>query len=74
MASSLVRGKYIVCKVESRSEVRLIEDGAVFHQDGTIVAVGPHAELSARYHPDQILGSRDHVVLPGLVNSITMSA
>ena len=41
MASSLVRGKYVICKVTGRREAQVIEDGAVFQRDGVIVEVGP---------------------------------
>ena len=37
MASSLVRGKYVVCKVTGRREAQVIEDGAVLQRDGVIV-------------------------------------
>src|SRR5438045_3200677 len=69
MSSSLIRGKYVICQVESRAAARVIEDGAVFVDDGAIAAVGPHAEVAARYRPDRLLGSPGHVVLPGFVNS-----
>ena len=68
MASSLVRGKYVVAKVASRTEVEVIPDGAVFQRDGVIVEVGRHADLAARHRPDEVLGSPDHVVVPGFVN------
>jgi len=69
MASSLILGKYVVSKVTGRHEAAVVENGAVFQRDGTIVDVGPAAELRRRHHPDRVLGSADHVVLPGLVNS-----
>jgi len=68
MASSLIRGKYVVVKVESRMEARVIADGAVFQRDGVVVEVGPYAELQARHRPDEVLGSAEHVVVPGFVN------
>lgn len=68
MSSSLIRGKYVICKVKSRTEAQLIEDGAVFQRDGRIVEVGDHGELAARYQPDEVLGSAGHVVIPGFVN------
>ncbi len=46
---------------------REIADGAVFVRDGVIEAVGPSAELPAR--ADTVIDARDHVVLPGLVNT-----
>src|SRR4030095_8542126 len=68
MPSSLIRGKYVVVKVESRTEARVIPDGAVFQRDGVVVEVGPYAELQARHRPDEVLGSGEHVVMPGFVN------
>jgi 5-methylthioadenosine/S-adenosylhomocysteine deaminase len=68
MASSLIRGKYVVAKITSRTEAEVVADGAVFQRDGTIVEVGPYADLAARHRPDTVLGSPDHVVVPGFVN------
>src|SRR5919109_141622 len=69
MPSSLVHGKYVVCKVLSRTEAYVIEDGAVFQRDGTIIAIGPRRELAAKYRPDDVIGSDRCVVMPGFVNS-----
>src|SRR5438094_9243629 len=68
MASSLIRGKYVVAKVTSRTEAEVIADGAVFQENGIVVDVGPYAALAARHRPDAVLGSSDHVVVPGFVN------
>ena len=56
MPSTLVRGKYIICKAISRTETKIIEDGAVFVEDGTIVEIGSYQELSAKYQSDTVLG------------------
>jgi cytosine/adenosine deaminase-related metal-dependent hydrolase len=69
MASSLIRGKYVIGKAENRTDVTVIEDGAVFQRDGTVVEIGGHQDLAAKYQPDAILGSTGHVVMPGFVNS-----
>ena len=69
MASSLIRGKYAICKVSSRTTAEVIEDGAIFQRDGTIIDVGTYQDLATKYEPDTVLGSDAHVVLPGLVNS-----
>jgi 5-methylthioadenosine/S-adenosylhomocysteine deaminase len=69
MASSLIHGKYVICKVISRTEAQVIENGAVFQRDGTIVDIGRYQDLAAKYQPDEVLGSSDHVVMPGFVNS-----
>src|SRR2546423_14450037 len=68
MASSLIRGKYVITKVTSRTEAEIIADGAVFQENGIVVEVGRYAELAARHRPDAVLGSSDHVVVPGFVN------
>jgi cytosine/adenosine deaminase-related metal-dependent hydrolase len=69
MASSLIRGKYVICKVSSRTEAQVIEDGAVFQRDGAIIDIGTYEDLTTKYQPDEILGSSEHVVMPGFVNS-----
>ena len=69
MASSLIRGKYVIGKAENRTDVAVIEDGAVFQRDGTVVEIGRQQDLAAKYQPDAILGSTGHVVMPGFVNS-----
>jgi cytosine/adenosine deaminase-related metal-dependent hydrolase len=69
MALSLIRGKYVICQIRSRTAAEVIEDGAVVQRDGTILAVGPYATLAQHYQPDETFGSDAHVVMPGLVNS-----
>ena len=71
MASSLIRGKYVIGKAENRTDVTVIEDGAVFQRDGTVVEIGRHQDLAAKYQPDAILGSTGHVVMPGFVDTHT---
>ena len=69
MSSSLIHGKYVICQVINRAEVQVIENGAVFQHDGTIIDIGTHQELAAKYQPDEVFGSDQHVVMPGFVNS-----
>ena len=69
MASSLIVGKYVIAGIADGREPVVIEDGAVFERDGTIVEVGRADDLRGRHRPDRVLGSPEHVVLPGLVNS-----
>jgi cytosine/adenosine deaminase-related metal-dependent hydrolase len=68
MGTALVRGRYVITGVH-QGRASVIEDGAVLQRDGIIVEVGPAAELARRGSVDQTLGSPDHVVLPGFVNS-----
>ena len=68
MPSSLIRGKHVICKIDDSGEPVVVDDGAVFQRDGVIVEVGRYADLAARYQPDDVIGSAEHVVMPGLVN------
>jgi cytosine/adenosine deaminase-related metal-dependent hydrolase len=68
MASTLIRGRTVITHAIDRHSCNQIADGAVLQQDGTIVAVGPFAELS-RAHPEaKVIGSGNDIVLPGFVN------
>ncbi len=53
---------------------RVVPDGAVAIAGGRILAVGPRAELSARYAARQRLDASGHAVLPGLINTHTHAA
>ena len=68
MALSLIRGKHVVCKVTGRESADVVSDGAVVQRDGVIEAVGDYQELSARYPDAEVIGSGNHIVMPGLVN------
>ena len=46
---------------------REIADGAVFITGNAITAIGTTAELPG--HADEVIDARDHIVLPGLVNT-----
>lgn len=69
MASSLVRGKYVITKVLDENSSEIIEDGAVFQRDGEIVEIGKYNDLRQRYSPDEEIGSSQHMVIPGLINA-----
>ncbi len=45
-----------------------IADGAVIVEGQTIVAAGPRAELESAGPFERVLGSRDHIVMPGFIN------
>ena len=68
MASSLVRGKYIICKITGVASAEVVSDGAVFQRDGEIVEVGSYEDLKARHPSEEVIGSPNYVVMPGLVN------
>src|SRR5262249_18016926 len=68
MASSLIRGRYVVTRTVGRDQAEVLEDAAVFQRDGVIQDIGPYETLRRRHQVEEALGSPDHVVLPGLVN------
>ena len=67
----LVRGDYVITMDGDDS---IIQDGAVAIDEGLIVAVGPAAEIEARYSAAEVLGGEQQVVLPGLINGHTHAA
>ena len=70
MASSLIRGKYVVVRAgPDAGSSTVIADGAIFQRDGVIEDVGPYDDLKSRYDADEEIGGQRHVVFPGLVNS-----
>ena len=68
MASTLVRGKYVICKITGPTSAVVISDGAVFQRDGEIVEVGTYDDLKVRHPAVEVIGSSNYVVMPGLVN------
>jgi 8-oxoguanine deaminase len=65
MASLLLRNAQVLVTMDGTR--REIADGGLFARDGVIEAVGPSATLPAT--ADTVIDARDHVVLPGLVNT-----
>ncbi|MCZ6866994.1 MAG: amidohydrolase, partial [Chloroflexi bacterium] len=68
MTSSLIRGKYVIAKITGRSSAEVVTDGAVLQQDGQITEVGDYQELRTRHPEVEVIGSSNHLVMPGLVN------
>ena len=70
MSSSLIRGKYVICRAGDDSDTTVvISDGAVLQRDGEIVDVGPYEELRSTAEVDEVIGGPNYVVFPGLVNT-----
>jgi cytosine/adenosine deaminase-related metal-dependent hydrolase len=69
VVSSLVRGKHVVCKVTGRDAAVVLDDAAVYQQDGTIVEIGAYADLATKYRPDEVVGSDHLAVMPGMVDA-----
>ncbi|KNZ34541.1 MAG: hydroxydechloroatrazine ethylaminohydrolase [Methylibium sp. NZG] len=65
MPTLLIRDARLLVTMDAQR--REIEGGGLFARDGVIEAVGPSAELPAT--ADEVIDARDHVVIPGLVNT-----
>jgi len=68
MTSTLLRGKYVICKITGPSSADVVSDGAVLQRDGEIVEVGNYHELRARHPTEEVIGGSNYVIMPGLVN------
>ena len=69
MSSTIIKGKYVLCKVNDEDAVEVVSDGAVFQENGEIIDVGEYNRIKADYIADEEIGSDQHVVLPGLINA-----
>lgn len=65
MSTLLVRNATLIATMDEHR--REIADGGLFIRDGFIEQVGPSADLPQT--ADEILDLKDHVVLPGLINT-----
>lgn len=63
----LIRGRWLFPGGDTPEAV--LPDGALAISGDRIAAVGPWAELRARYPAATVLGSEGHAVLPGLINA-----
>jgi cytosine/adenosine deaminase-related metal-dependent hydrolase len=69
MTKILQKARWIVRGVRDRHEIDMLEDAAILHEDGVILAIGPADDL-IRDHPEATpQGSADHIILPGFVNA-----
>lgn len=69
MTSAIVQAKWVVRGVKDRHTTELIENGAVLHNDGHIVAIGPLEEVQAIDPEAPVTRYPQHMMLPGFVNS-----
>jgi 5-methylthioadenosine/S-adenosylhomocysteine deaminase len=64
----IVSGGIVVTMDSARA---IHQDGSVAVRSDAIVAVGPSAEIEARYQSPQVIDARGHLVLPGFINGHT---
>ena len=67
----VVRGDWIV---SMDADNTIIENGAVAIDDGVILAVGPAAEIEARFAAQETLAGQRRIIMPGLVNGHSHAA
>lgn len=65
MSTLLVKNASLLVTMDDQR--REIRDGGLFIRDGFIQQVGETADLP--YHADEVIDLRDHIVLPGLINT-----
>jgi imidazolonepropionase-like amidohydrolase len=66
--SVILRGQHLLTDPRLKS-AGLIRDGAVAIVDGLVAAVGPFADIAARYPGMRVLGDGSQLLLPGLVDA-----
>src|SRR5215469_6892257 len=64
----IVTGGIVVTMDGARA---IYQDGSVAVRGDSIAAVGPRAEIEARYQSAQVIDAREHLVLPGFINGHT---
>ena len=69
MASSLIRGRYLLSASHEGGPIETVYDAAIYQEDGLIKDIGAYAEVRAKYTPDEELGGPNYAIIPGLVNS-----
>ena len=67
-ADLLITGGMVVTMDAPRS---IIDDGAVVVTGDTIIAVGPRADLEAKYSAHETIDAKNTLVLPGFINGHT---
>jgi cytosine/adenosine deaminase-related metal-dependent hydrolase len=69
MTKTLQTARWIVRGVKNRHEIDVLEDAAILHEDGVILAIGPAATLIRDNPGASVHGSADHIILPGFINA-----
>lgn len=69
MTVEIVTSRWIVKGVTKDGELEMLDDAALAHQDGVVLAVGPKAEVTDAYPDASVTAHSNHMIIPGLVNS-----
>lgn len=69
MPVSIVRAKWLVTGIKDRYTPHVIDDGAVAHDNGRVLALGPSGQIRERFPDADVTHHSSHALLPGFVNS-----
>ncbi len=69
MSKKIVKAKWIVQGVRDSQTLDIVENGALLHEDGVILEIGPADDMIGKHANAEVTGSNDQIVLPGFVNS-----
>lgn len=69
MTAELITARWIVAGAKTAQEPEIYEYGAIAHQDGAVLAIGPAATVRAQYPGAKEVDYPHHLIMPGLVNS-----
>jgi cytosine/adenosine deaminase-related metal-dependent hydrolase len=64
MTSKILYGKYLVTDPDT-----IIPSGAVYIENDRVVETGTYADITTRRKADVLLGDRDALIIPGLINA-----
>lgn len=65
----LIQGKYVFPNKMVNRAYQVIDNGAVYIEDGQIKDVGKTEDLKKKYKPELVLGSDEFLVMPGFCNA-----
>jgi 5-methylthioadenosine/S-adenosylhomocysteine deaminase len=69
MTIQILSSRWVVLGARTAQEPVMIENGAIAHKDGLILAVGSGAEIRAAYPEANETSYGHHLIMPGMVNS-----
>ena len=69
MTIKIISARWVVSGALNAHEPEIVENGAIAHEDGLILATGTAAEIRAAYPHAEETRYGHHLVMPGLVNS-----
>jgi 5-methylthioadenosine/S-adenosylhomocysteine deaminase len=69
MTVEILTARWIVTGVADNDTPHMVEDAAITHKDGVIIAVGPTSKVTLAYPEAQVSAHANHMIRPALINS-----